>query len=273
MHQSEFISISAFSKMAQISRQTLIYYDRMGLLKPVFVHDNGYRYYHPGQLDAVAVITILKAQGMSLHDIRAHLHQRTPASTLELLRKQEQMIQQQIAKLERTRQMIRMQADNIELSMQVDINDMKVIWQPDIPLLISKRIRLPKVDFPESLWEDFQVRLQNEHAPIGYPGGIIVEREDMLNRDGDRMSYMFSRMETQVEQQHYMPAGYYLVSYTRADYGDTDKIYPRIFDHIEQRRYTIIGHAYEEYVQDEVSLQNPDEYLVRIMVQIAQPSV
>ncbi|MFD1883915.1 MerR family transcriptional regulator [Paenibacillus wenxiniae] len=272
MNQAELIPISAFSKMAEITRQTLIYYDRIGLFKPALVDDNGYRYYHLNQLDAIGVIGILKEQGMSLQHIHAHLEQRNPERTLELLRKQEEMIQSQLAKLERTRQMIGIQMENLELSIGIDITKMQVIWQPDIPLLKSAYMRVTKQDFAEKLWMDFQQRLQREQAPIGYPGGVIVEQQDLQNRNGDMMSYMFSRMQTHTETQHYMPAGYYLVSYMRADYGDTDKIYPRIFEHIEQQGYEISGHAYEEYVQDEISVQNPDEYLVRVLIQIKKPA-
>ncbi len=271
MNQAELVPISTFSKMAEISRQTLIYYDRIGLFKPALVDDNGYRYYHFNQLDAIGVIGILKEQGMSLQHIHDHLEQRNPERTLDLLRKQEQMIELQIAKLERTRQMIGVQVENLELSIGIDISTMEVIWQPDIPLLKSAHMRVSKQDFAERLWTDFQQRLQREQAPIGYPAGVIVEQKDLQDRNGDMMSYMFSRMQTHIEIQHYMPAGYYLVSYMRADYGDTEKIYPRIFDHIEQQGYEVSGHAYEEYVQDEVSVQNSDEYLVRVLIQIKKP--
>ncbi len=271
MNQAELIPISAFSKMAEVTRQTLIYYDRIELFKPVLVDDNGYRYYHLNQLDAIGVIAILKEQGMSLQQIRSHLEQRSPERTLELLRAQEQLIQSQIAKLERTRQMIGIQTANLELSMKVDISKMEVTWQPAVPILLSARIRSSKQDFPENLWQDFQLRLQNEHAPIGYPMGVIIEQEDMLRRDADTISYTYSQMETYTEPQHYREEGYYLVAHARADYADTEKIYPRIFDYMERQHYVIKGHTYEEYMQDEVSISNPDDYLVRIMVHIEKP--
>ncbi|MCU6795590.1 MerR family transcriptional regulator [Paenibacillus sp. WQ 127069] len=272
MYQTDMLSISAFSKMSDVTRKTLIYYDRIGLFKPAFVADNGYRYYHRSQLDTIGVIHIFKELGMSLEEIRGHLGKRTPASTLELLRKQEEIIQLQIAKLEQTRQMIIMQAENIELSINVNTSHIQVIWQSRIPLLLSCRVHASKKQFPEYLWDDFQLRLQRENAPIGYPNGIIVKKEDLLKRDGDMVSHMFSRMATHFQEKVYMPEGFYLVSYTRADYGDTDKIYPQIFDYIEKKQYVVLGDAYEEYLQDEVSLQNPEEYLVRIMVHIKEPS-
>lgn len=271
MHQNDLLSISAFSNMVEIPRKTLIYYDQIGLFKPAWVADNGYRYYHRSQLDTIGVIYIFKELGMSLDEIQAHLGNRTPASTLELLHKQEKLIQLQIAKLERAQQMIVKRAENIEHSLKVDINEMNIIWQNKTPILLSTRMDANKQQFPEELWNDFQLRLQKEKATFGYPNGVIIPQESLLKKDGDQMSYMYCYMKTHFHKQAYMPKGFYLVSYSRADYGDTDKIYPQIFDHIEQNNYVIIGDAYEEYLQDEVSIQNPDEYLVKVMVHIEEP--
>ncbi|OPH62156.1 hypothetical protein BC351_02695 [Paenibacillus ferrarius] len=273
MNQTEMLSISTFSKMSDVPRKTLIYYDRIGLFKPAFVADNGYRYYYRSQLDTIGMIHVFKEFGMSLEEIREHLSHRTPASTLEFLRKQEEVIQLQIARLERIGQMISMRAENIEHSIHVNTSYMQVIRQSRVPVLLSCRVHASKKQFPEDLWDDFQLRLQRENAPIGYPNGVIVKKEDLLKKDGDMVSHMFSRIETHFHEQEYMPEGFYLVSYTRADYGDTDKIYPQIFDYMEKKQYVVIGDAYEEYLQDEVSLQNPEEYLVRVMVHIKEPSI
>lgn len=271
MHQNDLLSISAFSKMVEIPRKTLIYYDQIGLFKPAWVADNGYRYYHRSQLDTIGVISIFKELGMSLDEIQAHLGKRTPASTLELLHKQEKLIQLQIAKLERAQQMISKRAGNIEHSLKVNINEMNIIWQNKTPILLSIRMDTNKQQFPEELWKDFQFRLHKENAPIGYPNGVIIPQESLLKKDGDNISYTYCYMETHFHKQAYMPKGYYLVSYSRADYGDTDKIFPQIFDHIEKNNYVIIGDAYEEYLLDEISIQNPDEYLVKVMVHIEDP--
>ncbi len=271
MLQSDFLPISAFSKMSEVPRKTLIYYDSIGLFKPIFVAENGYRYYHRNQLDTIGVIHIFKELGMSLEEIREHLSHRTPDSTLELFYKQEEIVYSQLQKLQRAKQMIIQRAENIRQSLHMDTTRMNVVWQDKMPLLLSSPVRSSKKQFPEELWSDFQKRLQREHAPLGYPTGVMIDKEDMLRGDGDWMTHMYSRMETIHYKQEYMPEGYYLVACARADYGDTERIFPPIFEYIHKQRYTIIGHAYEEYIQDEVVLQNPEEYLVRIMVHIEKP--
>ncbi|SDD32664.1 DNA-binding transcriptional regulator, MerR family [Paenibacillus sp. UNCCL117] len=271
MHPNELLSISDFSKLSEVSRKTLIYYDRIGLFKPAFVADNGYRYYSHSQFETIGVIHIFKELGMSLEEIQQHLGERSPETTLQLLRKQEENLQLQIAKLTRAKQMIIQRAENIEQSMHLDTSQMHVIWQAKTPLLLSRRIYSSKKEFPEELWEDFRVRLNKEHAPLGYPNGVIIPKDDLLKQDGDMISHMYCYMTTKHYKQEYMPEGFYLVSYARADYGDTEKIYPQIFDYIERKQYIIKGNAYEDYMQDEIVIQQADDYLVRVMVHIEEP--
>ncbi|MFD2878449.1 MerR family transcriptional regulator [Paenibacillus rhizoplanae] len=215
--------------MSRVPRKTLIFYDQIDLFKPAFVADNGYRYYIRSQLDTIGVIYIFKELGMSLEDIRAYLEHRSPLSTLELLRKQEEVVQQQIAKLNLAKEMMLQRAENIEHSLNVDTSRMVVVLQERKPILRSCRVHESRRELNEELWDDFQERLHKENAPAGYPGGAIICKEDLLRRDGDIISYMFSFITTQHHEQEYMPEGYYLVSYTRADYEDTEKIYPQIF--------------------------------------------
>ncbi|EET87346.1 transcriptional regulator, MerR family [Clostridium carboxidivorans P7] len=56
----KYLSIGAFSKLVGISRKNLIYYDEVGILKPAFVKENGYRYYSYSQIDEVSIILALK---------------------------------------------------------------------------------------------------------------------------------------------------------------------------------------------------------------------
>ncbi|WP_238651738.1 MerR family transcriptional regulator [Paenibacillus piscarius] len=269
--ENDLMSISAFSKLSRVPRKTLIFYDQIGLFKPAFVAANGYRYYTRSQFDTIGVIYIFKELGMSLEDIRAYLEHRSPASTLALLRKQEEAVQQQMAKLTLARQMITQRAENIEHSLNVDTSRRYVIRQERKPLLRSYRVHESRREISEELWDDFQERLHKENAPAGYPGGAIVGKEDLLRGDGDMISYMFSFITTQHHEQEYMPEGYYLVSYTRAHYEDTEKIYPQIFDYIEQNHYVIKGDAYEEFLLDEIVMKQPEDYLVRVMVHIEEP--
>ena len=54
-------SIGEIAKLQNISRQTLLFYDKIGLFCPAYTDpDNGYRYYSSSQLDYLDTICIMK---------------------------------------------------------------------------------------------------------------------------------------------------------------------------------------------------------------------
>ena len=63
--------IGDFSSMSKTTIKTLRYYEKEGLLKPVYVDLNtGYRYYETSQLIIISKIISLRQIGLSIKDIK-----------------------------------------------------------------------------------------------------------------------------------------------------------------------------------------------------------
>lgn len=94
-------SIGELSKLQNISRQTLIFYDKIGLFCPAYVDpENGYRYYSAAQLDFLDTICIMKRIGFSLDEIKSYLKGYTLDTSMVVLRKQLTIIDRQIEELQ-----------------------------------------------------------------------------------------------------------------------------------------------------------------------------
>lgn len=99
----ELYTVSEMARMFGISRQTLIYYDRIGLFKPAQVNDKGYRLYSPLQIPYLRLIRMLTDLGLSLDEI-SHLMEHSDLDTLtELLRGRVEALDAQVDELERER--------------------------------------------------------------------------------------------------------------------------------------------------------------------------
>lgn len=73
----EIISITEMAKLRNVSTETLRHYDRIDLLKPVYVNpDTGYRYYSITQYEKIGTIRELKNLGMSLGEIKDYFNNR-----------------------------------------------------------------------------------------------------------------------------------------------------------------------------------------------------
>lgn len=67
--------IGDFSKMSKVTIKALRYYEKEGLLKPVFIDKNtSYRYYETSQLVEVSKIISLRQAGIPIKEIKKILN-------------------------------------------------------------------------------------------------------------------------------------------------------------------------------------------------------
>ena len=102
--KENYLSIGEVAKLANISIQTLRYYDQIDLFKPIYTDEKtNYRYYKDSQLYHLDLIKSLKHLGTSLEEIKL-AQQKTPEELLQFLEKQEQIIEERVNKLKEVQQ-------------------------------------------------------------------------------------------------------------------------------------------------------------------------
>ena len=73
MDQEQLYTVKEIADIAGVSRQTLIYYDSIGLFKPEYVGSNGYRKYSTHQIMELREILFMKNNGIPLEQIKNYL--------------------------------------------------------------------------------------------------------------------------------------------------------------------------------------------------------
>ena len=118
----EKFTISTLAKTFKVSRQTLLYYDKIGLLKPEYKDDrNDYRYYSYKQVLELSFIIFLKQGGFSLNDIKEYVNCRNMDESMDFLSKKEVELSDKIKKLKKIRKQIKNKIQNLqELSSEVE---------------------------------------------------------------------------------------------------------------------------------------------------------
>lgn len=95
--KSSYMTISEMARQRNITTETLRHYDRIGLFKPTYTDpDTGYRYYSIDQYEKLGTIKELHELGMSLSDIKEYFENRTVEKSTELLKKQCEMLKDEI---------------------------------------------------------------------------------------------------------------------------------------------------------------------------------
>ena len=69
-----------FAELCQTTKNTLIHYDHVGVLKPTEVGENGYRYYRPNDLFRFKTVRALTDAGFTLQEVRSVFSEYDPVS-------------------------------------------------------------------------------------------------------------------------------------------------------------------------------------------------
>lgn len=78
------LTISAFAKKFGLSRSTLLYYDRIGLLQPASISPSGYRIYSEREQLRMESIDTYRKAGLSLNEIKSILDSDNDNNALEV---------------------------------------------------------------------------------------------------------------------------------------------------------------------------------------------
>ena len=69
-------STGKLSEISGVSSRTLRYYDEIGLLKPSFINESGYRYYDDKEVALLQQILFYKERGFDLHTIKEIIYRK-----------------------------------------------------------------------------------------------------------------------------------------------------------------------------------------------------
>lgn len=266
--QKCYLSISEFSRMTGIPRKTLIYYDQIGLVKPVLVQENGYRRYTAQQANTVSVIQALRLLNIPLEEIRRYLDERTPASSLELFERQAVQIREQIDRLEQIHAMLEGRIHTTTLGIDANERGVMLLHQKAAPIVKSGAIEGYGQYLITDKWNDLFRQLTQYGVAWGAPVGMITPLDSFLARRFDGIVCYYTECPDGVQTPEQRSAGLYAIIRDYANYGEAKSLYGRLLDFIVEQHMRPCSDAYERYLLDEVCCRDPKQYLVQIAVRV-----
>lgn len=273
-HIKGLFSIGELSKLQSISRQTLIFYDRIGLFCPAYVDpDNGYRYYSAKQLDELDTILIMKRIGFSLEEIKAHMQHYTVDNSLTALQKQLTVIHRQLQELQMIKSRVEHRCLQLEHAAAIRDSGGGVTEER----LERQAILLLPVEAPYSqeqvslATKECFVRSFREQLPIFFQSGAVVPYERVRQGRCTEASHVFLPIElgTQAAGVAQLPAGRCVCTYHIGDYPSIGSAYQRLLNYCGERGLRIVSDAYEFAINDYLSTGDESEYVTKVLFYVA----
>ncbi|MCL2391579.1 MAG: MerR family transcriptional regulator [Oscillospiraceae bacterium] len=265
MTDSGLLTISDFAKYSRTTRDTLLHYDRIGLLSPVSRGENKYRYYSNTQLAVVNVIRTCQNLGMTLEEIKSLKDRRTPELFREVFTHQIEKIDKKIEEWIRARKLLLTLQKTIHSVSDVDEDKIAIQFLPAETIIMGEVNDYSNGrTFFDTLLSFYEL-IGNKYADIdlNYLVCGIFSAQRIKQRDwvGADRFYFYSS-----EGQDERPAALYAVGYMRGGYSD--QLFGRIIDYIEENNFEVCGPAYEEYPINEIFVMESSNYLMRILITV-----
>ena len=264
-------SIGETAKIHHISKQTLIFYDKKGLLKPYEVNsETGYRYYSLDEFAVLDIIIFLKDIGVSLDDIKMYLSNRNIEKVEEFLNEQRNVVNEKIEKLKAVRTKI-----DSALSVYEDYKDYENKKGPFIKEKKEEHYLFLPVKEP---YDDAQIDLslkklllfvEQQDYLADYSMGTVVKKDDL--KKGDlRNTGTFIIINKALRSKYYrkMPKGSYATIYHYGAYENLKDSYDKLLSFIKTKGYIIDGDAFEYLIFDIFVVQNKKDFVTELSIKI-----
>ena len=269
MRPGGLFAVNDFAKFSRTTKDTLLHYDRIGLLSPEVRSDNNYRYYSIKLLATLNVIRTLQRLGMTLEEIKELKDRRTPELADEVFSHQIERIDEKIEEWIRARKLLLTLQKTIRDVLNIDESALTIQFLPAEAIVIGglndysrgKDAYDALLSFYHSIGEKYP------DMDLNFPVWAIYSGERISKRDWvwpDR--YYFYNPEGYDRK----PAALYAIGYSRGGYGKTSELYGRLLDYIDSNGFEIYGDVYEEYPLNEVTVVEDDNYLIRTMIAVRE---
>lgn len=263
------LKISEFSKIAEISRKGLIFYDNIGVFSPEYTAPNGYRYYSHEQIYLISVVNMLKELDTPLSHIRDYMQDCTPDHAVALLQKQGAKLEQKINQLQSIQNMLQVKLARLEAGMARTVGSIRVVEQAETPLFISDPFEAEKSCIPDDTWIGFYMKCRKHRVAFGYPEGFMVSRENLQAGRTDIASHIICHVGKAQYANAFMPAGRYLTACAPGSFADIGPVYQALLDYAGEHQLRISGNAYEERLIDEIASREKESQRIEVRIMIA----
>ncbi|MDR3037113.1 MAG: MerR family transcriptional regulator [Coriobacteriales bacterium] len=259
------VSIKEFADFTGVKQSVLRYYDDIGLFRPVERGDNNYRYYSLPQIQTIKLIDTLRGLKVPLKRIEEIMEYRCPESMVELLSHYEVELNNELRELQESFALIHTLRTLMQTDLPKDEDEVSIVFREE------RRISLgPINDFRPGegyhrVYSNFYRIARNLRVNLSYPiGGYFDTVEEFLKTPSQPKRY-YSLDPNGLD---IMKAGNYLTGYARGDYGDVRDLPQRLGEYIREHRMRCSGPVYHVYPLNEVSVKNPNDYLMRISIRV-----
>lgn len=261
-------STGQFAKLLEVSKDTLLYYDKIDLFKPAGTHANGYRYYTLEQYDQFVAIQSLREVELPIKELKRYFESPNVEDLKNLATVQKQKVALEIKKLQDIQFFLERTVELTEEMANVSFDEVIIKELPEEAIVYSEH----KVDWTapmEELFEHSTHFLKQLGVKSTAAHGVVYDKKAFLNGELNDYNYLFCRINEPTAVMK--PAGHYAILYHRGCYEEIEEAYTILRSSLNNKKVTIDGNIYEEYLLHSIATNKESEQITKISVKVKLP--
>jgi DNA-binding transcriptional MerR regulator len=255
-----------FSHFSGVSQSTLRYYDEIGLLPPASRGENNYRYYLPFQLITLKFIEVLSELGVPLSVIKELSGHRTPRGIIELLNRQQTVLDRRFHELRTLYSIIHTVNGNIEDGMAAKDKEISVKYFEPAVMLLGKPNDYSNERTYFDAFIDFCDTAEENRINLKFPiGGYYRDINSFRDSTGKPDRFFSQDPMGNVAR----ISGNYIVAYVTGYYSLSDSgLADRIENHARERNLECTGPVFSSFIINEICMPEQKNFVSRTMVAV-----
>ena len=250
-----------------IRKDTLLFYDKIGLFAPAVRKENGYRYYSANQLNELDAILTLRDLGFSIQEIKQSKESMDVESFLALLGKEESRLTEKIGSYQALLDVNSAIRRTTEQAIAAEKETLFLEDLPQLPILMSDIMGDASETTSDEAWSEAYSRLLavSDSRMIIHIGSII-ERDEAKRSRGSIISSVYA-LYGKPSQDH-IPKGKYACMYFAGPVDDVRPFYSKYLAAIEHHGFSLCSDIYEELTVSYVVTSDERKHVTKIMAKV-----
>ncbi len=247
------LTIGQFAALHGINKKTLMWYDEIGLFKPVAIHpENGYRCYNYYQSPILETILLLRELDVPLPEIQRFMQNRSSENMKNLLEEKIKELDQQ----------------NMTTLLTMDLSQISIIEKEERCLVT--------VDIDQDTTFEKEVELITAKTTSYRLGrlhdasyGSMIPVSSLLDGHFDAYTNLFIEIPFLKQEAglHIQPGGTYLRAFHKGSWDELPKRYQAILSFAQNHGFTLSGYSYEKGINETV-IDRLEDYIVQIEIPV-----
>lgn len=264
-------TIGEICALYNIGPDSMRYYEKMGLITPER-KKNGYRVYTLQEIWKLNIIKDLRKLDFSVKQIKEYLEDRTVQTTKDLIKKEIDMIQNEIAELSKVQKNLERRLKTLK-----SIETIEEYEKIKIKKISSRKMVLVK----ESTSKDEEVDLafrklerKNDEKALLFGNknmGVFISDQGMEKGIYNLYENVFFFVdESEKDYDMILPEGDYLTLIYQGAYKKSQYFFQQLLSYIKENEYSIVGSPMEIYRIDIHETSREKEFITEIQIPITK---